>query len=63
MYSAAKVLLFCETNKYFARKMKISLTFFYFYRIFVPKYRKKAKQLWQTLRFIHLPQSCTMSRL
>jgi len=43
MYSAAKVLLFCETNKYFARKMKISLTFFYFYRIFVPKYRKKTK--------------------
>ena len=34
MYSAAKVLLFCETNKYFARKMKISLTFFYFYPLY-----------------------------
>ena len=43
MYSAAKVLLFCETNKYFARKFAFPLTFFYFYRIFVPKYRKKAK--------------------
>ena len=41
MYSAAKVLLFCETNKYFARKMKISLTFFIFIVSLYPNIEKR----------------------
>ena len=30
-FSAAKLSLFCETNKYFARKIAFSLTIFHFY--------------------------------
>ena len=32
-FSAAKLLLFCETSKYFARKFAFPLTFFVFSRL------------------------------